>query len=57
LLSEDFALSKYDINVVEISPVLSLDFVGTANWNERVEARLSVTIPEITTSLSGFDVK
>ncbi len=57
LLSEDFALSKYEINVVDISPVLSLDLVGTMNWNERIEAKLSVTIPEIKTSLSGYHVE
>jgi len=27
------------------------------NWNERIEAQLSVTIPQITTSLDGFDVE
>jgi len=27
------------------------------NWNERIEAQLSITIPEITTSLDGFDVE
>lgn len=57
LLSEDFALSKYEINVVDISPILSLDLVGTMNWNERIEAKLSITIPEIETSLSGFEVE
>ena len=35
LLSEDFALSKYDINVIDLSPVLTLDFIGGLNWNER----------------------
>jgi len=57
LLSEDFALSKYDINVVDISPVLSLNLLGSMNWNERIEAQLSVTIPEITTALDGFNVE
>ncbi|MGY5144170.1 MAG: hypothetical protein ACW9XH_06780 [Candidatus Nitrosopumilus sp. bin_32a] len=57
LLSEDFALSKYEINVVDISPVLSLNLLGTMNWNERIEAKLSVSIPEIETSLSGFQVE
>jgi len=57
LLSEDFALSKYEINVVDISPILSLDLLGTMNWNERIEAKLSVKIPEIQTSLSGFQVE
>ena len=57
LLSEDFALSKYDINVVDISPVLSLNLIGSMNWNERIEAQLSVTIPEITTALDGFNVE
>ncbi|MEK0368274.1 MAG: hypothetical protein QQN62_01525 [Nitrosopumilus sp.] len=57
LLSEDFALSKYDINVIDISPVLSLNLLGGMNWNERIEAQLSVTIPQITTSLDGFDVE
>ena len=37
--------------------MLSLAFVGGSNWNERVETRVSVTIPEVTTALSGFDVK
>ena len=27
------------------------------NWNERIEAKLSVTIPAIETSLSGFNVE
>lgn len=57
LLSEDFALSKYEINVVDISPILSLDLLGTMNWNERIEAKLSVKIPEIQTSLAGFQVE
>ncbi|MCV0430099.1 hypothetical protein [Nitrosopumilus sp.] len=57
LLSEDFSLSKYDINIVDISPVLTLDLLGTMNWNERIEGKLSVSIPEIQTSLSGFEVE
>jgi len=56
LLSEDFGLIKYDINIVDISPVLSLNLKG-GNWNERLEAALSVTIPEIETSLDGFNVE
>jgi len=56
LLSEDLPLSKYDINIIDISPVVTLDLVG-GNWNERIEAKLSVTIPEITTSLQGFNVE
>jgi len=57
LLSEDFALTKYDINIIDISPVLSMELLGGLNWNERVEAKLSVTIPEVTTALSGFNVE
>jgi hypothetical protein len=57
LLSEDFALSKYDINVIDISPVLSLDLIGGLNWNERIESKMSVTIPEVTTALGGFNVE
>ena len=57
LLSEDFTLSKHTINVVDISPVLSLDLVGGLNWNERIEAKLSIKIPEITTALNGFAVE
>ena len=57
LLSEDFSLTKYDISIVDIAPILSLNLLGTLNWNERIEAQLSVTIPEITTSLDGFDVE
>ncbi|MFQ5781584.1 MAG: hypothetical protein ACE5GR_00845 [Nitrosopumilus sp.] len=57
LLSEDFALSKYDINVVDITPILSLDLGGTMNWNERIEAKLSVSIPEISTALDRFNVE
>jgi len=57
LLSEDFTLSKYDVNVIDISPVLSLNLIGDMNWNERIEAKLSVTIPEITTALDGFIVE
>ncbi len=57
LLSEDMPLSKYDINIVDVSPVISLDLLGGLNWNERIEAKLSVTIPEIETSLDGFNVE
>ena len=57
LLSEDMALTKYDINVVDISPVLALNLIGGMNWNERIEAKLAVTIPEIETSLNGFNVE
>ncbi len=57
LLSEDFALSKYVINVIDITPELSLDLLGGLNWNERIEAKLSVTIPEITTALDGFVIE
>ncbi|MGY5147634.1 MAG: hypothetical protein ACW9W4_06525 [Candidatus Nitrosopumilus sp. bin_7KS] len=57
LLSEDFALSKYDINVIDLSPVASLEFIGGLNWNERIESKLSVTIPQVTTSLDGFNVE
>ena len=57
LLTEDMALTKYNINVVDISPVLALNLVGGMNWNERLEAKLSVTIPEIETSLDGFNVE
>ena len=57
LLTENMSLTKYDINVLDISPVLSLNLNGGMNFNERLEAKLSVTIPEIETSLHGFDVK
>lgn len=57
LLSEDLPLSKYNINIVDISPIVSLDLLGGMNWNERLEAKLSVTIPEINTALSGFNVE
>lgn len=57
LLSEDLPLSKYDINIVDVSPVISLDLLGSLNWNERIEAKLSVAIPEIKTSLDGFNVE
>ena len=57
LLSEDFSLTKYDINVIDITPVLSLNLLGGMNWNERIEAKLSITIPEITTALDGFIVE
>jgi len=57
LLAEDMSLTKFDINVVDISPVLSLNLLGGMNWNERLEAKLAVTIPEIETSLSGFNVE
>lgn len=61
LLSEDLPLSKYEINVIDIIPVLSLDLLGGLpegfGWNERIEAKLSVTIPEIETSLDGFQVE
>jgi hypothetical protein len=57
LLSEDFSLTKYEISVIDISPQLSLALLGGLTWNERIEAKLSVTIPGITTSLDGFDVE
>lgn len=57
LLSEDFSLTKYEINVIDITPVLALNFLGSTNWNERVEVKLSVTIPEITAALNGFEVQ
>ncbi len=57
LLSEDLPLSKYDINIVDVSPVISLDLLGSLSWNERIEAKLSVAIPEIETSLDGFNVE
>jgi hypothetical protein len=57
LLSEDFSLAKYDINVVDINPVLSLDLIGNMNWNERIEAKLSVTIPKVSMALDGFNVE
>lgn len=56
LLSEDLPLAKYDINIIDVSPIISLDLLGGLNWNERLEAKLSVTIPEIETSLDGFNV-
>lgn len=56
ILSEDLPLSKYEITTVEIKPTVNLDFLGSVNWNERVEGKLTVTIPEIETTLSGFDV-
>jgi len=57
ILSEDFSLLKYEINVVDITPKLSLNLLGGLNWNERIEAKLSVTIPEITVALDGFIVE
>jgi len=57
LLSEDLPLSKSTIKIVDVTPVVSLELLGGMNWNERVEAKVSVTIPEIKTSLDGFTVK
>lgn len=57
LLSEDLPLAKYDIHVVDISPTISLDLGGGMNWNERIEAKLSVVIPEVDVSLDGFNVQ
>jgi hypothetical protein len=56
ILSEDLPLSKYDVSVIDLTPILSLNLVENMNWNERIEAKLSVTIPEIQTSLLGFQV-
>ena len=56
LLSEDLPLSKFDINIIDVSPEIALELIGGLNWNERLEAKLSVTIPEIETSLDGFNV-
>jgi len=57
ILSEDFPLLRYDIEVFDVSPIISLDLSGTMNWNERIEAKVSVSIPEIKSSLSGFEVE
>jgi len=57
LLSEDLPLSKSTINIVDVTPIVSLELLGGMNWNERVEAKVSVTIPEIVTSLGGFNVE
>jgi hypothetical protein len=57
MLSEDFPLLKYDIVVFDVSPIISLNLGGTMNWNERIEAKLSVSIPEIKSSLSGYEVE
>jgi len=57
VLAEDMSLTKYDFAVIDISPVLSLNLKGGMNWNERLEAELSVTIPEIQTSLDGFNIE
>ncbi|QLH02855.1 hypothetical protein C5F47_04465 [Nitrosopumilus cobalaminigenes] len=57
ILSEDMALTKYDIEVIDITPVLALDLLGGMNWNERLEGKLSVSIPEIETALDGFNVE
>jgi len=57
LLSDDLPLAKYDINIVDLSPIISLDLLGGMNWNERIEAKISVTIPKIETSLNGFNVE
>jgi hypothetical protein len=56
VLSEDLPLAKYDVNVIDLTPVLTLELGGTKNWNELVIAKLTMSIPEIETSLSGFDV-
>jgi hypothetical protein len=56
ILSEDLPLAKYDVNVIDLTPILTLELGGTMNWNELVIAKLSMEIPEIETSLSGFDV-
>jgi hypothetical protein len=56
-LSEDLPLSKYNVNIIELTPVLALNLVGGLGWNERIEAKLSVTIPQIQASLSGFEVE
>ncbi len=56
ILSENLPLSKYDLNIIDLTPSLALNLLGGMNWNERIEAKLSVTIPEIETSLSGFKV-
>lgn len=57
ILSKDLPLSKYNVNVIDLTPVLSLNLIGDMNWNERIEAKLSVTIPQIESSLEGFNVE
>jgi hypothetical protein len=56
VLSEDLPLAKYNINVIDLTPVVSLDLGGSMNWNDLVIGKLTMSIPEIETSLSGFDV-
>jgi hypothetical protein len=56
ILSEDLPLAKYDVNVIDLTPILSLQLGGSMNWDELVIAKLSMEIPDIETSLSGFDV-
>jgi hypothetical protein len=57
ILSQDLPLSKYDVTVIELVPVLSLTMGGGLSWNERIESKLSLTIPQIEASLSGFNVE
>ncbi|MFB5638490.1 MAG: hypothetical protein ACE5RF_08780, partial [Nitrosarchaeum sp.] len=57
LLSEDLPLSKYSISIVDLTPEISLELLGGMNWNERIEAQVSITIPGISTSLDGFNVE
>jgi hypothetical protein len=57
ILSENLPLSKHDITIVDITPELSLELGGTMNWNDRIEAKLSVNIPEIETSLDGYSIE
>ena len=57
ILSENLPLSKHDITIVDISPELSLDLKGSMNWNDRIEATVSVSIPEIETSLDGYNIE
>ncbi|MFB5636109.1 MAG: hypothetical protein ACE5RB_05720, partial [Nitrosopumilus sp.] len=57
ILSKDLPLSKYNVNIIDLTPVLSLNLGGGLGWNERIEAKLSVTIPQIESSLEGFNVE
>jgi hypothetical protein len=56
VLSEDLPLARYNVNVIDLSPILTLELGGSKKWEELVIAKLTMSIPEIETSLSDFDV-
>jgi hypothetical protein len=57
LLAEDLPMSEYKISIVDLRPTLSMSLPTSTNWNERLEVKLSVSMPKMDIPLDGFSVK